>query len=259
MSRVLHVPAARLAIVLLLGLLSGCVTTVEGGFKADREEEVESRVQAASQYLAKGNTEQAIVHLKRALELDPKAATVHDTLARVFWQTGEYELADQHFQRALAAEPDFSRGRNNYAAFLYSRGQIDEAIAQFERVVADTLYEKRAEAFTNLGKAYLTKGRTDKAEESFTRAVKMDRRNSMALFELAELYHAQGDFDRAQRYYDQFRNVTSRPSARSLLLGIKLARRSGDKDAEASYALQLKGLFPSSDEYREYLALSSGS
>lgn len=251
----------RVAVALVLGcLLSACVTTkVEGGFKADREKEVERRVEAANTYLRQGNTEQAVVHLRRALEVDPDAAPIHDTLARVFWQTGEYELASDHYRRAVSIDPDFSRGRNNYAAFLYDRNDFAGAAEQLERVVADTLYDKRAEAFTNLGRTYLQLGRNDTAEEAFTRAVKMDPRQWVALLELAEIHHARNDDARAQGYYTKFRAHAPRQSPRSLLLGIKLARKLGDRDSEASYALQLKGLFPTSDEYREYLAISTGS
>jgi type IV pilus assembly protein PilF len=46
-----------------------------------------------------------------------------------------------------------------------------------------------------------------------------------------------------------------RPTPRSLLIGIRIARATGERDTEASYALQLKGLYPESDEYRTYQAM----
>jgi type IV pilus assembly protein PilF len=49
--------------------------------------------------------------------------------------------------------------------------------------------------------------------------------------------------------------VSTQPTPRSLLLGIRIARATGDRDNEASYALQLKGLYPESDEYRTYQAM----
>ncbi|MFM7786225.1 MAG: tetratricopeptide repeat protein, partial [Gammaproteobacteria bacterium] len=179
----------RLLCLLLLALgPTACVTTTTGGFSADREKEISERVDAATQYLAKGNTEQAVVHLRRALELDPNAAPVHETLARVFVQTGEYELAEQHFRRAIQAEPAYTRARNNYAAFLYQRGDIDGAIRELELVTADTLYEKRADAFSNLGRAYARRGDLDKASEMLGRALRMDRRQAPAMLELADIH-----------------------------------------------------------------------
>lgn len=241
-------------LLLVLGPVS-CVTTKKGGFSADRQKEISQRVDAATQYLAKGNTEQAIVHLRRALELDPDAAPVHETLARVFVQTGEYELADQHFRRAIQSDPAFTRARNNYAAFLYQRGDLDGAIRQLEIVTADTLYEKRSDAFTNLGRAYARRGELDKASEMLGRALKMDRRQAPAMLELADIHLKREQYPQAQQAYAMFRQAGLKPTPRSLLLGIRIARATGDRDAEASYALQLKGLFPKSEEYRAYQAM----
>ena len=244
-----------------LVLLCGCATTTITGstFKADKEAEIQRRVEAATAYLEKGNTEQAIVHLRCALELDPHSAPVHDTLAQVFWRTGEYELATEHFRRAIAADPKFSRARNNYAAFLYERGDTRGAIRELEHVVADTLYESRATAFANLGRAYNKVGETARAEEMLQRALRMDARQWPAMLELALIEHDRGNAATAMRYYDQFRAAAPRQSPRSLLLGIRLARSTGDRDAEASYALQLRNMYPGSAEYREYTSTLSGN
>jgi len=251
-------PWIRLLAPLLLALLvQGCVTTTNSTFKADKQAEVASRVKAATDYLNQGNTEKAIVHLKRALELDPNSAPVHDTLAQVFWKTGEYELAQEHFRKAVASDPKFSRARNNYAAFLYERGDTRGAIRELEHVVADTLYESRGAAFANLGRAYQKVGETAKAEEALSRAVKMDRRQWPAMLELAAINYDRGDHEQAARYYEQFRRLAPRQTPRSLLLGIRLARLAGDRDAEASYSLQLKSMYPDSAEYREFSSTSS--
>nr|MBP7911150.1 type IV pilus biogenesis/stability protein PilW [Pseudomonadales bacterium] len=251
-------PWIRLLAPLLLALLvQGCVTTTNSTFKADKQAEVASRVKAATDYLNQGNTEKAIVHLKRALELDPNSAPVHDTLAQVFWKTGEYELAQEHFRKAVASDPKFSRARNNYAAFLYERGDTRGAIRELEHVVADTLYESRGAAFANLGRAYQKVGETAKAEEALSRAVKMDRRQWPAMLELAAINYERGDHEPAARYYEQFRRLAPRQTPRSLLLGIRLARLAGDRDAEASYSLQLKSMYPDSAEYREFSSTST--
>ncbi len=54
----------------------------------------------------------------------------------------------------------------------------------------------------------------------------------------------------AGQYYDTYRTVVRQQSARGLWLGIRLARESGDRDAEGSYALALSNLYPKSPEYR---------
>jgi type IV pilus assembly protein PilF len=238
-------------------LLAACVTTSSEP-KPDKQKEVQQRVEAANAYLQKGNTELAVVHLRKAVELDPNAAPIHESLAQVFWRTGEYELADEHFRRAITLDPRYSRARNNYGAFLYERGRTEDAIKQLEVVVSDTLYESRASAFTNLGRAYQKAGATAKAEEVLTRAVKMDRRQWGAMLELADISYARQEYRLAAQYYEEFRRHMPRQSPRSLLLGIRIARAANDRDAEASYALQLKNMYPDSNEYREFSRASAG-
>ena len=252
----------RGGLVVLLGLLlCACVTTTIEGEKpkADKKLEVERRVDAANQYLRNGNTGQAVVHLKRALEIEPNDPSIHMTLAQVFWRTGEYELCDEHFRRAIALDGKLSRARNNYAAFLYERGDYAAAIRQLEVVVSDTLYDKRDVAFRNLGLAYLKVGRSKDAEVVLERAIKMDARDAQAYLGLADINYARGDVARANAYYTRMRAVAQGQSPRSLLLGIQIARALRDRDAEASYVLQLKSLYPESAEYREYESTLSGA
>jgi len=246
--------AVRLTLLLVALVLGGCVTTTESEYgRADKTAEVKSRVDAANAYLQRGNTEQAIVHLRRALELDPTDAAIHATLAQVFWRTGEYEMSEDHFKRALSYDPKYSRGRNNYAAFLYERGRYAEAVEQLQAVVADTLYDGRSAAFLNLGKAFQKIGRDADAEEAFKRSARMDTTQWQAVYELADASFKRGDYVAASRYYEQFRRYVPSQAAQSLWLGIQIARVEGDKDAEASYALQLKSRFPNSSEYQQYL------
>ncbi len=250
MIRSIRGPVLLLAAALLL---SGCVTTSSGGFReANEQEEIERRVEAAAAYLAQGNTEQAIVHLRRAIELDDRSPMVHDQMAKVFVRTGEFERAEEHYRRAIALDGNYSRARNNYAALLYRLERYPEAMEQLEKVVADTLYEARPMAFVNLGLCALRLDRKERAEEAFRRALLMDDRFFQAALELSELYYEQGEAAEALRYYEQFRRRAPRQTPRSLMLGIELARVFQDLDAEASYALALKSLYPKSQEYLEY-------
>ena len=69
--------------------------------------------------------------------------------------------------------------------------------------------------------------------------------------ELADFYFKAGDFTRCKQYFEMF-NAMSRPTPRSLWLGVRLSRVLDDQDQLSSYALALKNLFPDSPEYRLY-------
>lgn len=243
--------AVALAFTMLLG---GCITTTEGGFteKADPAEALELRVELARKYIGDGDWENAKRNLQTAYDMDPKNAEVHEAFALVYQSTGEFEMAEESYRDAIRLNRKFSRARNNYAAFLYSRERYEEAEEQLEYVVKDTLYPARPQAFVNLGLCREQLFDAQGAEEAFQRALTMDRGNRIALLELAQLRFDAGDYATSGRYYATYRNVVRQQSARGLWLGIRLARETGDPDAEASYALALSSLYPNSAEYAAY-------
>lgn len=241
-------------------LLGGCVTTTEGGFteEASPERALERRVSLARQYIGEGDWENAKRNLELANEINSKNPEVHEAFALVYQSTGEFELAEDHFKQALRLDSSFSRCRNNYAAFLYSRERYKEAERELERVVEDTLYTARPQAFVNLGLARQQLYDPQGAEEAFVRALSMDRRNRIALLEVAQIRFDAGDYAGATDYYSSYRSVARQQSARGLWLGIQLAQATGDNDAEASYVLALSSLYPDSAEYEAYQRTRQG-
>lgn len=234
--------------------LTGCVTTTERVFTdpPSPERALERRVELARKYIGEGDWENAKRNLKHAAEINDRNAEVHEAFALVYQSTGEKELAEESYRKAIRLDRDFSRARNNYAAFLFAEGRYREAEEQLEAVVADSLYNARPRAFVNLGLCRLQLDKPAKAEEAFTRALAMDRTNSVALLELAILRFAAGDVAAATRHYNTYRLVVRQQSPRGLLFGIRLARAQGDRNAESSYALVLSNLYPDSPEHRTF-------
>ena len=235
-------------------LLAGCITRTESVFtkEASPDEAMAQRVALARRYIGQGNYEDAKRNLLQAVEIDDSNPEVYEAFALVYQSTGEFELAQENFERAIRLNRGFSRARNNYAAFLYSRGRYQDAAAQLERVVADTLYSARPQAFLNLGLCRLQLSDPAGAEEALRRTLAMQGDNLIALLELAQLRFQAGDRRSATLYYEEYRRLVRQQSARALWLGIRLARASGDADAEGSYALALTSLYPRSAEYEAY-------
>jgi type IV pilus assembly protein PilF len=252
--------ARRLILLLLVvtsAALTGCITTQEGGIgdKKDAERALDYSLQAARSYIAQQNWESAKRHLRNALAMDDRNAEVHEALALVFQNTGEYELAGDHFRRAVSLDGKASRIRNNYAVFLYQRRDYAGAEQQLERVVADVMYDRREAAFVNLGLARMRLTKYEAAKEAFERAFMMDKQSLVTTFQLAEVYYRVGEFERSQQFYEIWRGRVQRQSPAGLWLGIRLADRFGDRNAQASYALALKNMYPRSEEYLEYVSV----
>ncbi len=240
--------------VLLTVLLSACVTSKSGVFTAEPSPQaaMDARLQLARSYIGQQNWEDAKRNLKMAAEIDPDAPEVHEAFALVYQSTGENELAESSFKRAIKLKKDFSRARNNYAAFLYQQQRYEEAEQQLEVVIQDILYESRPRAFLNLGLCRLRLEDQDGAHEAFTRSLTMDRTNRLAIMELAHIEYNRGNWYAAQRQYNLYRTLVRTQSARGLWLGVRLAHEQSDNDAQASYALALRNLYPGSAEYRAY-------
>ena len=227
--------------------LAGCVTTTESVFTEDAspKKALEQRVSLARQYIGEGNWEAAKRNLQLADEIDANNPEVYEAFALVYQSTGEYELAEENFKKAISLDKNFSRCRNNYAVFLYSQQRYKEAEEQLDYVVQDTLYSGRPNAFVNLGLCRLKLFDTQGAEEAFVRALAMDKTNQLALLEVARIRYEAQDYVTANKYYDTYRSVVRKQSAAGLLLGIQLARKDGDRNSEASYALALRNLYRS--------------
>ncbi|MEL0151650.1 MAG: hypothetical protein VW779_00405 [Halieaceae bacterium] len=82
----------------------------------------------------------------------------------------------------------------------------------------------------------------------------MDSRNLTALLELTQISLAEGDVEAASGYYDSYRKSNRVQTARALILGVEIARLSGDADLEASNLLALRNLYAEAPIYKVWKA-----
>lgn len=251
-NNVISVMQRSALLVLMLFAVTACVTTTNKPEPViDLQKAEATHIQAGLGYLRQRDKEAARRHFHKALKLNSKSAGAQNGLALVYQMEDEAELAEKHFRKALSIDPDYSLARNNYGAFLYSQGRYQEAQKQLQRVAQDFSYDRRYMALLNLGRTQLKLGDESGAEKSLKQVLGINYRVPMAHLELADIYFEQKNYTNAKHYLDQFGKM-SRPSPRSLWLGIQIERIFGNKDREASYALALKNLHPYSAEYLEY-------
>ncbi len=234
-------------------LLAGCVSSGSPvDTDAGREAARDAYVQLAIGYLQQGMTGRAKQPLQKALELDPDSADAHAALALVFQTEMESSLADAEYQKALASSPE-ARILNNYGSFLYGQGRYADAMERFRQAANDPMYPERGRIFENMGLTALRLGQPQEAGACFARALRIDGQRPGALLELATLAMANRQYVVAKGYYERF-SALSEPTARSLLLGIRLAEALQQPDQAASLVLRLKRQYPASPEYKTYLS-----
>lgn len=245
------------AVALLFGL-AACVSTPEDpGPKPQPgtlSESARIHTQLAAGYYEIGNVAVALEEVKAALTADPNYGPAYNVAGLVYGQLREDRLAEQNFQRALSINPGDSDTLNNYGRFLCSRGQVEPAIKQFMSAVRNPFYKTPELAYANAGACARSNGNAAGAEEYFHAALKLRPSQPQALHQLADMAYARGDLVAARGYLGRLAQAGV-TSAEVLWLGTRVERKLGDRNAEASYARQLRNRYPNSAEAR---ALNAG-
>ncbi|MCY1532163.1 Photosystem I assembly protein Ycf3 [compost metagenome] len=242
--------------LLIASLLAGCVSTGDVDpmrTGKGRDEARDAYIQLGIGYLQQGASERAKVPLKKALELDPSSADAHAALALVFQIEMEPKLADEHFLKAISQRRDDARLLNNYGSFLFEQKRYKEAFERYQQAAQDNLYPERSRVFENLGLTSMALGQREQAKHYFERSLRLNNRQPRALLEMAMMSYEDKQYVPARRYYDSY-SALSEQSARSLLLGARLASIFEDRDKAASLGLQLKRIYPGTPEYQQYLS-----
>lgn len=243
-------------LLLTASVLAGCVSTgnvdpMKTG--KGRDEARDAYTQLGIGYLQQGATERAKVPLKKALELDSSNADAHAALALVFQIEMEPKLADEHFRKAISQRSDDARLLNNYGSFLFEQQRYQEALERYTQASQDSLYPERSRIFENLGLTSLQLKQRDQARAYFERSLRLNSRQPRALMEMALLSFEDKQYVPARGYYDSY-VALAQHDARSLLLGVRLAKIFEERDNAASLGLQLKRLYPGTPEYQQYLS-----
>lgn len=235
----------------------GCASSQERkALKARKENVVILNTQLAAAYLQRGRPEIALDNISKALALAPNDSQANNVMALLQWHLKQNDIADKYFRRALKSQPDNSEARNNYGAFLCERGEVDKAVKQFELALTNPLYTTPAQANLNAGLCLMKKPAPVMAESYFRETLKLDPKRKAALYQMAKISYDSGKTYSARGFIQRFFEIAN-DTPESLLLAVKIEGKLHAKDAEASYALRLRGKFPDSPETQELHKLSA--
>lgn len=205
-----------------------------------------------SLYFQDGNLIVALEELTMAVSINPNYAQAYSTRGLVLYYIKELESADKDFRKALDLDPKDPEISNNYGWFLCQIGREKESIAFFQRAIKNPLYQTPETAYLNAAACYIKLDDLAAAEDYLGKTLRFNRENPQALYHLAVISYKQGNYDAAKKRLLDVVRLTD-PSAETLGLFIKVSRRLGEKEDEASYTAQLRRKYPESREYTELL------
>lgn len=244
------IQARAVAVLLLSCWLAACASSAERKAEDERRQRLsDTHMQLGVSYMQRGQLDIAKENLEKALEVSPDSIAANNMMALLQWRLKNYVEAQKHFRVALSQGDGKGNSDtwNNFGVFLCERGQFDTAEQAFQRALADPLYKTPAEANVNAGVCQMRKPSPATAEKYFRAALDLNPKQARALLELARLSFDAGRTLSArafmQRYFD-----AGEDTADALLLATRIEGALGNRDAEASYAVRLRGKFPESTE-----------
>lgn len=223
-----------------------------GDFVTDSDESparkrAKIRLELATGYYNNGQTTVALDELKQSINADTGLFEAHNLRGLIYMRLNDFALAEESFRRALQLNPQAASVQHNYGWLLCQNGQMQDAYVQFQGAIANPLYSERSKSWMAMGVCQVKAGARNDAINSLTRANELDPANPVAGYNLALLLMQRGELAKAQFHARRINN-SDYANAESLWLGIKIEQLLGNKDAVTQLGVQLHKRFAQSKE-----------
>ncbi len=184
--------------------------------------------QLSMQYLRRGDTVKAKEKLNLALKQDARSSRVLETAGYFYDKTGNHKAAQHYFQQAINIKPMNPSYHNNYGVYLCENKHYRAAIDQFLIAATNRGYTRADAAYENAGACAKAKKDPQLAALYFQEAIKINPKRANSLLEMAQIRYDRHQFRQAMQYWTQYNRV-AKPTQRSSMLGMGIARQLGDK------------------------------
>jgi eukaryotic-like serine/threonine-protein kinase len=148
-----------------------------------------------------GRFKEAIVELKRALELDPLSLLINSNLADALLAARQYDQAIEQAQKTLDLDANFILAHQWLGLSYVHKSMYREGIAELEKAVAispdDTL------ALSGLGYAYAAAGRRLEAQKVLDQLNEISKQEYVPAVYRAPIYAALGEKDKAFEWLEK--------------------------------------------------------
>ncbi len=241
-------------------------------------------------YSHTGNTEGAVVELKRALQLSPNSDEVwrqlglvygrasqpdqeiaalrqairlnpyywnsHNALGGTYFQLGQNVKALEEFQQVTRLAPEVPTGWANSGSAYYRLGRLEDCVGAYQKAIA---LSQKAPYYSGLGVAFFFLGRFDEATRAFETAVQKDPSDADSWQDLGDSYRQSGQAAKAPRAYGQAIDLglkaieTDNKDTAALGVLATAYAQTGDLAKAAVYIRQARQIDPKDNDlmYRE--------
>lgn len=153
-----------------------------------------------------GNTNGAIAHYRKAIELNPHLPGVHFELAELLRTSVDVNIkreTEQQYRAALAENPVDERTICRIGEIEAGKGNTQQAFEAFSRAVQ--LQHADSDAKLDLAKTLIEMNQEDKALTLLKEMVQLEPTDAIAHYRLATLYRKNGRMEDAKREVDLYK------------------------------------------------------
>jgi len=219
--------------------------------------------------------DRAIENAQRSIQIKPYYPEAYINLTLAYEEKGDLGQARETLFEGMGVIPGFLQA-NFVLARLYEReGEVDSAIAEYQKIVAhklkkdavvydlETLFSKeersekniQANSFYNLGLIYAKRGKFERAETNFLKAIKFSPDFSQAHANLGTLYDELRDYPKALAQFETAIYLDPENPVYRFNLGLVYAKTDRLEDAMIQFRRVLE-IDPDFDQAAEMLDLA---
>jgi tetratricopeptide (TPR) repeat protein len=170
------------------------------------------QLHAGNEYFTYNNDfSTAIVHYKKAIELDNNYAPAYNMMGLSESLLGNYKEAEEAFMKYIKLKPNVADSYDSYAFLLLKMGRYDESITQYKKALERN--PAYSVSLTGLGNNYIFKGDYESArkyyQECFDKATDINWKFN-ALSYKATSFVYEGKIENAISTYDEYRALAEK-------------------------------------------------
>jgi Tfp pilus assembly protein PilF len=150
-----------------------------------------------------GRFDEAMLHLKRAQEIDPLSPITKAEIGNLFYFSRQYDLAIEQFQKIIEMDPNFAPAHNRLQRAYLAKGMYEEAITEQKKAIASDPPEGSWGRTADLGYAYAVAGKRDEAQKILDELKELAKQRYVPPNAFAVIYMGLGDKDQAFAWLDK--------------------------------------------------------
>ncbi|MBZ5495212.1 MAG: tetratricopeptide repeat protein [Acidobacteriia bacterium] len=207
-------------------------------------------------FLSQGKGNQAIREYQMAIDIRPEYWSNHANLGLAYYDLGRLEEAIASFRRVTELQPDNAWGFQMLGTAYHRSGDTQRALINYRQAIR---LGPSARAYSNIGMIYYDQKNYTEAARAYEQAVQISPANPVSRRNLADVYQKMGATDKARDSYSKAVSIAqgmlkvNPKDSRTLALLALCEAKLGLREQSGRHAREAVALSPTDSEvlYKE--------